>query len=80
MIDVQSSSFHEAGLLKLNCDKALHDLSWKPSLNFLQTIDFTAKWYVDYYQNKNITLAYINQQILEYTKVATSKEIEWASM
>ncbi|MES2588752.1 MAG: CDP-glucose 4,6-dehydratase [Bacteroidota bacterium] len=80
MIDTQESTFHEAGLLKLNCDKALHELSWKPTLNFLQTIDFTAKWYIDYYKNNNVNTEYINQQILEYTKIAKSKGIKWASM
>ena len=30
--------FHEAGLLKLNCDKALFDLNWQPTLNFKETV------------------------------------------
>ena len=78
MIFVQESNFHEAGLLKLNCDKALHELTWKPTLNFLQTIDFTAKWYVDYYKNKSVNIEYMNHQILEYSKIALNKGIEWA--
>ena len=39
------SSFHEAGLLKLNCDKALRDLEWTPTLDFEQTVQLTAEWY-----------------------------------
>lgn len=35
----------EAGLLKLNCDKALIKLNWKPSLNYQQTVELTADWY-----------------------------------
>lgn len=38
-------SFHEAGLLKLNCDKALVDLLWTPTLDFEQTVRLTAEWY-----------------------------------
>ena len=30
--------FHEAGLLKLNCDKALKDLNWLPTMQFEETI------------------------------------------
>ncbi|MBN2844072.1 MAG: CDP-glucose 4,6-dehydratase, partial [Sedimentisphaerales bacterium] len=32
----QNNDFHEAGLLKLNCDKALFDLKWLATLNFNQ--------------------------------------------
>jgi CDP-glucose 4,6-dehydratase len=42
---------HEAGLLKLNCDKALFDLNWKPTLSFEETVKMTVEWYKDYYQN-----------------------------
>jgi len=38
-------SFHEAGLLKLNCDKALKYLDWTPTLNFGETVKLTAEWY-----------------------------------
>ena len=37
-------SFYEADL-KLNCDKALVDLSWTPTLDFEQTVRLTAEWY-----------------------------------
>ena len=41
--------FHESNLLKLNCDKALEKLNWKPILNFQETIEFTSEWYKQYY-------------------------------
>lgn len=44
---------HEAGLLKLNCDKALFDLGWKPTLQFKETVEMTVEWYKLYYQNPN---------------------------
>lgn len=36
---------HEAGLLKLDISKALHDLKWKPKLNAIAAINKTIKWY-----------------------------------
>lgn len=36
---------HEAGLLRLNCDKALAMLSWKNYLSFSEVAKMTADWY-----------------------------------
>ena len=44
--------FHEAGLLKLNCDKALFYLKWQANLEYKDTIRFTSVWYYDYYKTK----------------------------
>ncbi len=43
--------FHEAGLLKLNCDKALFYLKWQATLEYAETIRFTSEWYYDFYRN-----------------------------
>jgi CDP-glucose 4,6-dehydratase len=73
-----NTSFHEAGLLKLNCDKALHDLQWKPVLDFEYTAALTAKWYDVYYnQPGKDLLDFTISQINEYTSVAKEKELEW---
>ena len=45
--------FHEAGLLKLNCDKALFHLKWQSTLKYEDTIRFVSEWYFDFYQNKS---------------------------
>ena len=42
---------YESNLLKLNCDKALHELGWNPVLNFSQTIELTANWYKTFFDN-----------------------------
>ena len=39
----------EAGLLKLNCDKALHHLNWHANWDFETTVRETALWYKRYY-------------------------------
>jgi len=70
--------FHEAGLLKLNCDKALFYLKWQSNLEYKDTIRFTSEWYYDFYKNreKNI-LDKTLKQINEYEKIAKEKELQW---
>ena len=74
----ENSSFHEAGLLKLNCDKALYYLQWRPALDFDTTARFTGEWYNHYYNNDRKDMdAYTLNQILEYTEAARKKSIAW---
>ncbi|MBO6517684.1 MAG: CDP-glucose 4,6-dehydratase [Bacteroidia bacterium] len=74
----EQSNFHEAGLLKLSCDKALADLSWQPTLEFDQTIEFTASWYYKYYNEQDSDIIeYTNQQIAEYCEQARLKNASW---
>ena len=49
-----NKKFSEANLLKLNCDKAFQHLKWSPTLNFHETVEFTAKWYLEYYYESKI--------------------------
>jgi CDP-glucose 4,6-dehydratase len=70
---------HEAGLLKLNCDKALFDLDWHSTLQFDETIKMTVEWYKTYYQNKEQSMYdFTISQIKEYTKLANSRSLAWA--
>ena len=62
------NKFYEAGLLKLNCDKAQHMLGWTSSLDFHETIKYTAEWYVSYYNNMNVTEV-TEKQIYDYSKL-----------
>lgn len=72
--------FHEAGLLKLNCDKALSHLRWLPVLNFEETIKMTVDWYRIFYSEKRLNMfEYTNNQIEEYMKIASKKGIYWAN-
>jgi CDP-glucose 4,6-dehydratase len=74
-----NNTFHEAGLLKLNCDKALFHLQWKPVLDFIQTSGFTGLWYNQYYNGKDGNMYdYTVAQINEYTEKARQKAIAWA--
>ena len=72
--------FREAGLLKLNCDKAMNILNWNPILKFDQTVQMTCSWYKSFYKEANLDmLKYTQDQIDEYTKLAISKNIPWTN-
>lgn len=68
--------FHEASLLKLNCDKALFDLNWIPTLNFKQTVKMTVEWYKEFYENESSNmLEYSNEQIDSYMGLAVKNNL-----
>jgi CDP-glucose 4,6-dehydratase len=69
---------HEAGLLKLNCDKALSYLRWTAAMNFEQTVKMTTEWYRSFYEDPAGTRALTDMQIQEYTAIAQQSQIEWA--
>jgi len=68
----------ESTLLKLCCDKALHNLNWKPILTFGETIKFTADWYKKYYQHPDNIHETTKLQIEEYIDKAKEKKLTWA--
>ena len=79
--DVSNSErhVHEAGLLKLNCDKALFDLKWQPTLQFKETVEMTVEWYKLYYQNPESSM-YENtlNQINKYSNLGKQRQQGWA--
>lgn len=76
-IRVVEGSFHEAGLLKLSCDKANVQLGWWPTLDFSETMSFTSSWYWDYYQGKEDMLEITRRQIGNYVALAENKKLAW---
>lgn len=63
--------FHEAGLLKLSCDKALFHLMWEPTLKYEDCVEFVGSWYAKNLAGSDmeeITTNQINQYILEAKK------------
>ena len=69
--------FHEAGLLKLNCDKALFNLKWEANLNYQECIKFVSEWYFKFYQANDDMLEVTRKQIIEYQEFAIEKELVW---
>lgn len=71
--------FNEAGLLKLNCDKALHYLKWHSVLTYKQTVKYVGDWYSAYYLSAGeVMLDKTNAQISNYEDLATVEQMEWA--
>jgi len=69
--------FHEAGLLKLNCDKALYHLKWAPTLSYSEMVDFISNWYGSYYRGEPEMLAITTDQIDMYERAAVRSNISW---
>ena len=72
--------FHEAGLLKLNCDKALFYLRWLPTLSYEEIIKFTGTWYYNFYSDQNNMFDYTIMQIEDYENIALKKGLEWTKL
>ena len=70
VIDKNIEQFHEAGLLKLNCDKAMKHLKWKSTLNFYQTVQFTTEWYKNYYSLSSSKKIITEEQIYKYIEIS----------
>lgn len=75
--EVSSQSKHEAGLLKLNCDKSLSVLSWRASMNFDQTVGMTVDWYKSYNETPSSALEFTLKQIKTYASIAKSAGLSW---
>lgn len=77
-VSKKQDHLHEAGLLKLCCDKAHHQLNWEPVLNFQETVKYTVDWYRYYYEHsqENI-LDFTLNQIKEYETIAKKRGLPW---
>ena len=69
--------FHEAGLLKLNCDKALFYLKWLPNLNYEELITFTGLWYYKFYVEELNMFEFTMNQIQTYQNKAFERSLPW---
>lgn len=69
---------YEAGILKLNCDKALSFLGWYAVMGFEDTVRMTAEWYRAYYHEPLNILTTTNAQIETYSATAKKHGLEWA--
>lgn len=70
--------FHEATLLKLNCDKALAYLNWHSTLCYEQCVKLIADWYRTFYLGDNSDMFVLTQrQIDYYCSMAKKQNLEW---
>ncbi len=56
---------HEAGFLRLNCDKAKSRLGWQPRMNLEQALVWTVDWYRSFQRGDDVR-ALTEQQISNY--------------
>jgi CDP-glucose 4,6-dehydratase len=75
----ENKNFHEATLLKLNCEKSLALLNWHSSLDYKDTIKFICEWYSGYYKKNADMNEITNNQILNYQSIAKSKFLKWTA-
>jgi CDP-glucose 4,6-dehydratase len=71
--------FHEAGLLKLNCDKALYNLKWDSNLIYPETIKLLAEWYLSYYYKEGNMYEKTLSQISYYENIAVQRNKSWTN-
>lgn len=77
-ISTSSKGPYESGLLKLNCDKALHYLNWYAVMGFEDTVRMTSEWYSSFYMNPQNASKLTYDHINDYTKMAKAVGIHWA--
>lgn len=78
-VSAQYGGPHESGLLKLNCDKALHHLRWRAVWGFDTTVRETALWYRRYYEQPAQSIADFSLgQIAAYVNAAQAQGLAWA--
>jgi CDP-glucose 4,6-dehydratase len=77
--DKNDHKLHEAGWLRLSCDKAHFMLPWSAAMTFEENISFTVKWYKHFYEHNQSNLyQYSAHQIREYTALALQRGQMWA--
>ena len=77
-VSEQKQGPYESGLLKLNCDKALHQLGWRANWGFERTVKDTVEWYKTYYESPNRIAEKTHAQINRYQSDAKEKGLAWA--
>jgi CDP-glucose 4,6-dehydratase len=70
--------FHEAGLLRLNCDKAAFKLKWEATLYYTECVEMVGTWYSNFYgSNPKNSYELTLSQIDQYERAATSRNLTW---
>lgn len=78
-VSKQNDDLYESGLLKLNCDKAIHHLGWRATWDFETTVRETVLWYKKYYEDPQVSISeFSKSQIAIYVKAAKELGLEWA--
>ena len=71
-----SSHPHEAAILRLNCDKAMQQLAWRPVWDIDTMLARTANWYRSFHESGRVGSA---DDLAAYVDDARRFGLEWAS-
>ncbi|WP_197090499.1 CDP-glucose 4,6-dehydratase [Yersinia similis] len=74
---IDNVPFHEAGLLKLNCDKALFYMKWEANLSYKECVSMVGEWYYAFYHKKGNMNDLTMSQIEYYETLAKSRGLIW---
>ena len=81
--ELEQAAFHEAGLLKLCCDKAQSALGWSANLDFDETVEMTFDWYEKFYAGDTELQPTVRQlsesQLEAYIDLAKARNHSWAN-
>jgi len=69
--------FHEAEILKLNCDKAMFYFKWQSTMDYSETIRMTSEWYYNYFAVGENNYKKTQDQITEYENIAFQRRQLW---
>lgn len=61
-------TFHETGVLSLDCTKAKSELNWNPKLSLTDSIKWTVDWYREFYDKSDMRKV-TEQQIADFTSL-----------
>jgi len=65
----QTDQPHEAGLLKLDINKAIEHIGWKPKFNANKAVEYTINWYKQFYENEAGISDFTETQISDFLSV-----------
>ena len=65
---------HEAGLLRLNCDKAAEQLGWHGVWSLQETFERTAAWYREFHTSGRVNTL---EDLERYTADAVERKLPW---
>ena len=67
-LDTHDDHPHEAGFLRLNCDKAKKRLGWQPKIDLSQALDWTVDWYKAFQRGDDVR-ALTEDQVSAYENI-----------
>lgn len=70
----QTGTKKETKWLRLNYEKALIEMGWRPKLSLANALDWTASWYETYYADSKRARDFTDSQIDRYSELIKNRE------